>query len=309
LQYRHIDYSFIGNDQVDGVIKDIELKVTFDFFNPKLQITYTLSQGQFNQNVFLSYGIGNREPVRRDFRESTPQSRPKAERMRDLEVGYILSAKRFNFLTNIYFMDYTNQLILTGEINDVGGYTRTNVKDSYRAGIELTSRYLLLSEVNQDLSIEAGITLSRNKIQPFNEFVDVYSDNEPYYSQQVIEHKNTDLAFSPNVTAFGGLNYRYKGWTCNWTTKYVGRQFLDNTSNEYRSINPFTFSNLTVSFVIPNKLTKELSLGLQVNNIFNTRYENNGYTFSYIYNGAMTTENFYYPQAGRNFMARLLIKF
>ena len=308
LQYRHIDYSFIGNDQVDGVIKDIEQNVTFDFFNPKFQISYLLSQGQYNQNVFLSYGIGNREPVRRDFRQSTPQSRPKAERMRDLEVGYILSSKRFNFLTNLYFMDYTNQLILTGEINDVGGYTRTNVKDSYRAGIELTSRYLLLSEFNQDLSIEAGITLSRNKIQLFNEYIDAYSDTEPYYTQQVIQHENTDLAFSPTVNAFGGLNYRYKGLACNWTTKYVGRQYLDNTSNEYRSINPFTFSNLTLAFIIPNKLTKEVSLGLQVNNVFNTMYENNGYTFSYLYNGTMTTENFYYPQAGRNFMARLLIK-
>jgi iron complex outermembrane receptor protein len=138
--------------------------------------------------------------------------------MRDLEVGYILSAKRFNFLTNLYFMDYTNQLILTGEINDVGGYTRTNVKDSYRAGIELTSRYLLLSEVNQDLSIEAGITLSRNKIQLFNEYIDAYSDTEPYYSQQVIQHENIDLAFSPTVNAFGGLNYRYKGFAFNWTT-------------------------------------------------------------------------------------------
>jgi iron complex outermembrane receptor protein len=89
----------------------------------------------------------------------------------------------------------------------------------------------------------------------------------------------------------------------------VGRQYLDNTSNEYRSIDPFTFSNLTLAFIIPNKLTKEVSLGLQVNNVFNTMYENNGYTFSYLYNGTMTTENFYYPQAGRNFMARLLIKF
>jgi iron complex outermembrane receptor protein len=308
IQYRHIAYSFVGNDQVDGVIKDIEQNVTFNFFNPKFQVSYLIAQGQFNQNVFLSYGIGNREPVRRDFRQSTPQSRPKAERMRDLEIGYILSSKRFNFLTNFYFMDYTNQLILTGEINDVGGYTRTNVKDSYRAGIELTSRYLILSTNNQDLSIEAGLTLSRNKIQLFNEFIDVYSDNEPYYSQQVIQHENTDLAFSPNVNGFGGINYRFKGLTCNWTTKYVGRQFLDNTSNEYRSINPFSFSNLTAAFVIPNKLTKELSLGLQVNNVFNTMYENNGYTFSYIYNGAMTTENFYYPQAGRNFMVRLLIK-
>jgi iron complex outermembrane receptor protein len=308
LQYRYINYSFLGTDQVDGVIKDIEQSVNFNFFNPKFQVSYLIAQGKFNQNLFLSYGIGNREPVRRDFRQSTPQSRPKAERMNNLEFGYVLSSKRFNFLTNFYFMDYTNQLILTGEINDVGGYTRTNVKDSYRAGIELTSRYLLLSNYNQDLSIEAGITLSRNKIQLFNEFIDVYSDNEPYYSQQVVQHESTDLAFSPNANAFGGINYQYKGLTCNWTTKYVSRQYLDNTSNINRSINPFTFSNLNISYLIPNKLLKELSLGFQLNNVFNTLYENNGYTFSYIYNDAMTTENFYYPQAGRNYMMRLLIK-
>jgi iron complex outermembrane receptor protein len=306
LQYRHIDYAFVGNDQVDGVIKDIEQNVTFDFFNPKFQISYLISQGKYNQNVFLSYGIGNREPVRRDFRQSTPQSRPKPETMRDLEVGYVLSSKRFNFLTNLYFMDYTNQLVLTGEINDVGGYTRTNVKDSYRAGVELTSRYLIFSDYNQDLSVEAGLTLSRNKIQQFTEYVDEYL--EPYYTQKVIEHKNTDLAFSPNVNAFAGLNYSYKGLNLGWTTKYVGRQFLDNTSDVNRSINPFSFSNLLFSFVIPTKVLKEATIGLQVNNIFNTMYENNGYTFSYIYAGQMTTENFYYPQAGRNFMLRLLIK-
>ena len=308
LQYRHIDYSFVGNDQVDGVIKDIDQNVTFDFFNPKFQISYLISQGKYNQNVFLSYGVGNREPVRRDFRQSTPQSRPKPETMRDLEVGYVLSSKRFNFLTNLYFMDYTNQLVLTGEINDVGGYTRTNVKDSYRAGVELTSRYLIFSDYNQDLSVEAGLTLSRNKIQQFTEYVDEYLDLEPYYTQKVIEHTNTDLAFSPTVNAFGGINYVYKGLTCNWTTKYVGRQYLDNTSDVNRSINPFTFSNLLFSFVIPTKVLKEATIGLQVNNIFNTMYENNGYTFSYIYAGQMTTENFYYPQAGRNFMVRLLIK-
>ena len=308
LQYRHIDYAFVGNDQVDGVIKDIEQNVTFDFFNPKFQISYLISQGKYNQNVFLSYGVGNREPVRRDFRQSTPQSRPKPETMRDLEVGYVLSSKRFNFLTNLYFMDYTNQLVLTGEINDVGGYTRTNVKDSYRAGVELTSRYLIFSDYNQDLSVEAGLTLSRNKIQQFTEYVDEYLDLEPYYTQKVIEHTNTDLAFSPTVNAFGGINYVYKGLTCNWTTKYVGRQYLDNTSDVNRSINPFSFSNLLFSFVIPTKVLKEATIGLQVNNIFNTMYENNGYTFSYIYAGQMTTENFYYPQAGRNFMVRLLIK-
>jgi iron complex outermembrane receptor protein len=304
LQYRHIDYSFLGIDQVSGVLKDVQQTVKFNFFNPKAQISYVLSEGQYNQNVHVSYGLGHREPVRKDFRESTPTSRPKAEVMRDLELGYVLSTKKMNFITNFYFMDYTNQLILTGQINDVGSYTRTNVKDSYRAGVELSGRYRILAA----LSADAGITLSRNKIKQFDEYVDVYLDTDPYYTQQVIEHKNTDLAFSPTVNAFAGLNYSHKGLNLGWTTKYVGRQFLDNTSDVNRSINPFSFSNLLFSFVIPTKVLKEATIGLQVNNIFNTMYENNGYTFSYIYAGQMTTENFYYPQAGRNFMLRLLIK-
>ena len=305
LQYRHIDYSFLGIDQVSGVLKDVQQTVTFDFFNPKAQISYVLSEGQYNQNVHVSYGLGHREPVRKDFRESTPTSRPKAEVMRDLELGYVLSGKKLNFITNIYFMDYTNQLILTGQINDVGSYTRTNVKDSYRAGIEFSGRYRILSV----LSADAGITLSRNKIKQFDEYVDVYLDTDPYYTQQVIEHKNTDLAFSPTLNAFAGLNYSYKGLNLGWTTKYVGRQFLDNTSDVNRSINPFTFSNLLASYTLELKALKEITFGLQVNNIFNTLYENNGYTFSYIYAGQMTTENFYYPQAGRNFMVRILVKF
>jgi iron complex outermembrane receptor protein len=305
LQYRHIDYSFLGIDQVSGVLKDVQQTVTFDFFNPKAQISYVLSEGQYNQNVHVSYGLGHREPVRKDFRESTPASRPKAEVMRDLEMGYVLSGKKLNFITNIYFMDYTNQLILTGQINDVGSYTRTNVKDSYRAGVELSGRYRILAA----LSADAGITLSRNKIKQFDEYVDVYLDTDPYYTQQVIEHKNTDLAFSPTVNAFAGLNYSYKGLNLGWTTKYVGRQFLDNTSDVNRSINPFTFSNLMASYTLELKALKEITFGLQVNNIFNTFYENNGYTFSYIYAGQMTTENFYYPQAGRNFMGRILVKF
>jgi iron complex outermembrane receptor protein len=134
-------------------------------------------------------------------------------------------------------------------------------------------------------------------------------DTDPYYTQQVIVHKNTDLAFSPTVNAFAGLNYCLKVLNLGWTTKYVGRQFLDNTSDENRNINPFTFSNLMASYTLELKALKEITFGLQVNNIFNTLYENNGYTFSYISAGQMTTENFYYPQAGRNFMARILVKF
>ena len=302
LQYRFVDYSFLGIDDVSGELLDLEQSVKFNFFNPKVAFNYAINE---HQNIFASYGIANREPVRKDFRESTPANRPKAENMRDLEFGYIYTSSKLSFTSNFYWMDYTNQLILTGQINDVGGYTRTNTKESYRAGIELSSTFKIISF----LRLNGAITLSQNKIKKFDEYVDEYLDNEPFYTQQLISHENTDLAFSPNIVSNVGFTFMpLKNFTIDWMTKYVGRQFLDNTSNLNRSIDPFTFSNLTLSYTIENKFFKEITFGILVNNIFNSKYSNNGYTFSYSYAGDTTTENFYYPQAGRNFLARILLK-
>lgn len=302
LQYRFVNYSFLGIDDVSGQLVDIEQNVQFNFFNPKVSALYSINSKQY---LFASYGLANREPVRKDFRESTPTNRPKAENMRDLEFGYFYATSKFGFSSNFYWMDYTNQLILTGQINDVGGYTRTNVKDSYRAGIEFASHYKIIPS----LRLNGSITLSQNKIKEFNEYVDEYLDDAPFYQQQLILHKNTDLAFSPNLIANAGFSFMpIKKFTIDWMTKYVGRQFLDNTSNQSRSINPFTFSNVTLSYTIENKFFKEITFGFLVNNLFNSMYSNNGYTFSYIYGGQTTTENFYYPQAGTNFLGRILLK-
>jgi len=302
LQYRHVDYSFLGIDQVSGELKDVQQTVKFNFFNPKAAISYSINSKQL---LFASYGIGQREPVRKDFRESTSTSRPLAEAMSDLEIGYTYTGPKLGLTSNIYWMDYTNQLILTGQINDVGSYTRTNTKQSYRAGIELSATYKIVSSFR----LNTALSISQNKIKKFNEYVDEYLDNEPFYTQQLISHENTDLAFSPNIVTNVGFTFMpLKNLTIDWMSKYVGRQFLDNTSNVNRSIDPFTFSNLTLSYTIENKFFKEITFGFLVNNIFNSMYSNNGYTFSYISGGSTTTENFYYPQAGRNFLARILLK-
>ena len=225
--------------------------------------------------------------------------------MRDLEIGYAYNYKKLAINTNIYWMDYTNQLILTGQINDVGGYTRTNAKESCRAGIELAGRYKIIPS----LALSGAFTLSQNKIKQFNEYLDEYLDDEPYYTQQLIDHKNTDLAFSPSIVANAGFSLSpVKNCSIDWLSKYVGRQFLDNTSNVARSINPFTFSNLSFSYSLLHVFCKEITFAFQINNVFNALYENNGYTYSYLYDGQTTTENFYYPQAGRNFMFRILMK-
>jgi iron complex outermembrane receptor protein len=302
LQFRHVNYSFLGIDDVSGQLLDLKQNVQFNFFNPKVGVNYSINSRQF---ISATFGIANREPVRKDFRESTAENHPKAENMRDLEIGYAYNYKKLAINTNIYWMDYTNQLILTGQINDVGGYTRTNAKESYRAGIELAGRYKIIPS----LALSGAFTLSQNKIKQFNEYIDEYLDDEPYYTQQLIDHKKTNLAFSPTIVTNAGLTFKpLKNLSIDWITKYVGRQYLDNTSNDNRSINPFSFSNLTLSYKIENKFFEEITFGLLVNNIFNALYSNNGYTFSYIYGDQTTTENFYYPQAGRNFMFRILMK-
>ncbi len=303
LQFRHVDYSFIGKELVNGMPVDVTQAVQFNFFNPKVGGSFKINP---NQTLFLNAGISHREPVRADFIESTAQNRPTFETLQDVEFGHQMNTSRMSLTTNVYFMNYQNQLLLTGEINDVGAYIHSNVAKSYRMGVEVYGSY----RFDKKLKMTGGITLSQNKIPQFNEYVDVYLDTLPYYTQQVITHTNTDMSFSPNVT--GNIGFEWipiDNFTIAWMSKLVGRQFLDNTGNVNRSIAPYNFSNLQVNYSIFDKFCKEIQFGVMVNNVLNQYYSNNGYTFSYAYGEQTTTENFYYPQAGRNFMARVLLKF
>ena len=299
VQYRYVDYNFGGFDDVSGSLIDLNQKEIYNFINPKVGGSYAFDA--YNR-LFISAGIGNREPVRKDFRESSLQSRPTHETLRDLELGHSFESIKLQVRTNIYYMNYLNQLINTGKINDVGAYTRINVDESYRFGIEMAAVVRPFDE----LDLHAGFTYSENKIAAFTEYVDNYDD--PNYEQTQIEHENTDMAFSPNVIGNLGLTYRpIAGLSFNWMTKYVGDQFLDNTSNSDRKIDAFSYSNVSLNYTIEDLVFKSITLGVQCNNILDATYQNNGYTWGYIAGGQRTVENFYYPQAGRNFMFRLLI--
>lgn len=298
IQYRHIDYSFVGIDDVNGSIEALDQNLVFDFINPKGGFMYDFNA---RNNAYFSAAVANREPVRKDFRENTSENRPEVENLLNFELGYRYKGQKLMVNANAYYMDYTNQLVLTGQINDVGDYTRTNVDKSYRAGIELEAGYRIVKQ----LSITGNVTLSENKIKEFNEYVDNYDT----YVQTVYEHKNTDLSFSPNIIASAGINYEpIKNMSINFIGKHVGEQFLDNTSTDTRKLNAYTTFNLQAQYTIKDVVFKEITLGVMVNNLFNELYENNGYTWGYIYGGKRTVENFYYPQAGRNFMVRVLFK-
>jgi iron complex outermembrane receptor protein len=300
LQVRRIDYSYLGIDENDGILQEANQKVDFTFFNPKAGLVYNFNT---KNQIYSSFSVANREPVRDDFRENLEGRQPKHETLNNLELGYRLAKESYFFTLNYYLMSYKNQLILTGQINDVGGYTRTNVENSYRTGIELEAGKFFF---NNKFQIKGNVTLSQNKVKEFYEFIDNYDIG----GQDSILHRNTDIAFSPNLIASLTLNYEItKNLTISTLTKYVSKQYLDNTQTLSRSLDSYFISNLTLSYSTTKIIGKEMSFGLLVNNLFNHLFENNGYTWGYIYGGKRIVENFYFPQAGINFLARVSVKF
>lgn len=302
-QYRYIQYDFLGIDNYKGQIINFPETADYHFFNPKFGLSYSINK---NQSLYASYAVANREPVRDDFRENIENHRPKPEILYDLEVGYHLNHTKGFLNANVYYMSYKNQLILTGEINDVGGYSRTNVDKSYRLGLEIQGGYQPIKQ----LGFTANVSLSQNKIINFVEYVDSYDASWNPIPQTAIQYGTTDMAFAPSI--IGGLSVNYvpfKGFNISWMHKYVGKQFLDNTSNDTRSIPGFYISHIDISYSFSAWFFKKITIGGRINNLFNTMYASNGYTFSYLVGNSRTQENFYFPQAGINYMLRLRLAF
>lgn len=300
LQFRNVKYSFLG---FDNQFNNAGQTVSLNFVNPKVGFNYMVNN---NQRVYGFYGIGRKEPNRNDYTQSTPNSRPKPEELRDLELGYSIQSKKSTLTINSYYMDYKNQLVLTGEINDVGAYNRTNIEKSYRAGVELSVGY----KPKTTLELLANVTLSQNKIKNFNEYIDQYDSIFNYTGQVANQYVQTDIAFSPNIISSGQIIYTpVKNLSLNLISRYIGSQYLDNTSNSNRQINAYWINDFRTSYTLKNKIFSEIRVAVLVNNLLNKLYESNGYTFSYAVEGETYTENYYYPQAGRNFMVNLNLKF
>lgn len=304
VQYRHIDYQMNGFRNNPGLQPDVH----YNFINPKIGLSYIRSHAHNNMSkMYASLAIAHKEPNRDDF-EASEKELPSPEVLYDAEIGYEYHAQKWQMGLTGYYMYYHNQLILTGKINDVGTYTRQNVPASYRAGLEGTASYEPISM----LTFNANATLSENKISNFHEFIDNYDEG----GQKENTYSSTDIAFSPNFIAYGAASIEpFEGKWKNQHLfidvigKYISRQFLDNTSNKQRSINPYSIANLRFRYSVATNLFKELGLSLSLNNIFNKKYESNGYTFSYYAAGELTTENYYFPQAGTNFILGLQINF
>ncbi|MDW8287839.1 MAG: TonB-dependent receptor, partial [Flammeovirgaceae bacterium] len=298
LQVRGISYNFQGlASDANSNIFPVRQKVNLTFFNPKTGISYRLD----NQEWYATYGLANKEPNRDDFTNSSTKSRPKHETLHNVELGYGRTWKKLAINVNLYWMQYKNQLILTGQINDVGAYTRTNVPESYRRGLELQAKWI----ISQKLSWEGNATFSQNKIKNFVEYLDDYDNG----GQVVIKHGTTNIALSPNTLAASQLHFTpFKGMELSLLSKYVGKQYLDNTSSETRKINPYHTHDIRVRYSFQPKNFKEIQIGFLLNNALNRLYESNGYTFGWIYEGKKTYQNYFYPQAGRNWLMTVNIK-
>lgn len=292
LQYRHVAHNMNGFD--DNPMLFVNRK--FDFINPKAGLSY-----QHNGwNAFASYAVANKEPNRDDFQAGI-NNQPTHENLQDVELGIEKRNSRYNFGATFYYMYYRNQLVLTGQINDVGAYTRTNTPSSYRMGVELQAAAI----VNKWFNASANFTISKNKIKSFTEYIDNYDLG----IQQSKQHTNKDISFSPALIGSAALNFLpVKKLELSLLNKYVSKQYMDNTQDETRGLNGFFVQDLRAIYTLKKEGLKNTQVILQVNNIFNYKYEPNGYTFSYIYGGAFTTENYYYPMAGTNFMLALNIK-
>jgi iron complex outermembrane receptor protein len=227
---------------------------------------------------------------------------PKPEKLNDLELGIEKRELNYSFAMTGYYMFYKDQLVLTGKINDVGAYSRTNIPKSYRLGIELTGT----SVINKWLNINANLSISKNKVLNFIEYVDDYDNG----NQKTNSFPSADIAYSPNVVGGASINIiPCSKVEISFISKYVGKQYLDNTQNENRKLGAFYTQDARLIYSFNKKWLREVNIILQANNIFNKLYEPNGYTFSYIYGGNLVTENYFYPMAGRNFMMGVNIKF
>ncbi len=302
LQYRHISYDLTG---IDDDQRDLAQRHSYDFFNPKGGLFFTIDP---NQDAWISFSVANREPTRADFKEAAgdPEATPRAETLYDTEMGYKLRSGKSLISACIYGMIYKDQLVPTGELSSVGYPIMTNVSDSYRIGAEISTGFRPFDPV----SWQFNLTISRNKIVDFTEFYTDYissGGSSEYKSRRL---GTVDIAYSPSVTGSSDLELRlHSRLKLHLISKYVGKQYFDNTMSEKRRIDPYFVNNMRIDFTPALRSLKNAELQLLVNNIFDAEYESNAYGGTWYEDGIENTWSYFFPQAGINYMMRIGLKF
>lgn len=309
IQYRHVGYKTDGiNDKFydsnSGYNnQQLDINEKYDFLNPKAGFSWNLK----GHRIYGSVAMSHREPERNNFTDNGSYPAPKAEKVLDYELGYTYNGDIFRLGANFFYMDYVDQFVQTGAVSDIGENLTTNIKDSYRTGIELQAGV----DPTSWLTIEGNASLSKNKIKDFDEVVEDWDNG-----QQTIHYDNSTLAFSPSTILNGFVTLHHKGLQAVWHTNFVSRQYLDNTENNDRSLPCYSVSNISLSYSLkPKKVMKEAIFGLNFNNVFNRRYAASGWVYSAIYeSGGHGNDNRYYqigfiPMAGFTMMGSVTLRF
>ncbi len=317
LQFRWVSHTFEGKalrDVLGGTgsgatgspteVINLESTETFTFFNPKAGVTWQPSQ---RTKFYASFAVAGKEPSRNDLVNSPASNRPSPERLFNTELGLDHQFKAWRMQLNAFWMHYRDQLVLNGAVNDVGEYVRENVSLSDRVGVELSTQWQPTRSFTWGLSATAASHTIRDYVESL--------DNYDVGGVTTVNHGTTPIAFSPSGIVSQQLTWAHRAWTATAETKWVSRQYLDNTGTKSRSIDPYTVSSLQVSVnasegQIANRLgLTELTMTLRLANLFNESYVANGYTFGFIAGGETQYFNYVYPQAQRHVMTTLRLGF
>ena len=299
LQYRRVDYVIDG---ISDELVPIPQEYHWNFINPKIALHYYLNKGKLKHSFDLSFATANREATRNDLVGAPDDRKPVPETLYDLEFSYTMHNDKFFFNTTLYGMYYHNQLVRTGELDQTGDPLMTNVDKSYRAGIELSAAYRPVRFFTWH--INGGFSI--NRILNYIHYVEDW-ENGGYVEQQI---GNTPIAYSPNVIIGNDFTFTpLKDFNISLITKFVSKQYLDNSGDDTYVLKPYTYTNLRLSYTFHFKGLKDLELFVHVNNLFNTKYETNAALYTGYYGGEVIYDPYYFPQAGINALGGVRLKF
>ena len=304
FQYRYINYKIRGTN--DELLEITQNHLWDKFLNPKAALSYTWKKREIEHTAYFSFAVANREPTRSDLIDAKFGETPQPETLYDFELGYTLNTTKFKFNANGYYMLYNNQLVLTGQINNTGAAIMTNVKNSYRLGLELVANYQPVKFFHWKIT---G-TFSLNRILNYYNVIEKYDKNWDNLRLDSTFMKSSAISFSPAIVASNIFQfYPFKNFGVNLTTQFVSKQYIDNSQDNRYVLKPYCVNNLNVSYDIPKIKKLNVSLFFSVNNIFNAKYESNAWVWRAQVGNEEVFEDGYFPQAGINFLGGVKLRF
>ena len=318
LQYRHIGYRITGNnDKWDWTadperLQALDIDEPFDFFNPKAGLNWQINA---KNRVYASFAVAQKEPTRNNYTDGLFLKHPTSEKLYDWEAGYEFRSGRFSAGANFYYMNYKDQLVLNGKINEIGELMAENVPNSYRMGVELMAGFRFTDWLRWDVNA----TFSRNRIKDYVGYVSDYDADtwDDMWTQTEIHAGNTTIAFSPSVTVGSVIALDYKGFTALFQSQYVSRQYLDNFERKEDSLDPYFVNNLDLAYTFNLPHVRSITVGATIYNLFDEKYETNGYSMtSALYPGGSKDNKYtlysdprFYPMAGINALGHITFRF